>query len=85
LIQVFEVRQHGRVQIEDGYIGADANRHAHSVGASGSATDHNHAARSDTRNAAQQDAAAAVGHLQRPRSELDRELAGDARHRCEQR
>ena len=83
--EVVELAQARDRAVEDGDVGAEADRHAGGVQADDAAADHGDLARQHAGNAAEQHAAAAIGLLQRRRAGLDRQAAGDFRHRREQR
>ena len=82
---VVELAQARDRAVEDGDVGAEADRHLGRVQADDAAADDRDLARQHAGHAAEQHAAAAIGLLQRGRAGLDRQAAGDFRHRREQR
>jgi hypothetical protein len=81
LVEQFEL---AGIEVEDGDAGAHAGGHAAGVRAGISGADDRHAAGHRPRNAAQQNAGAAVLALEKVGADLDREPPGDLRHRLEQ-
>jgi hypothetical protein len=73
------------VAVEHGHVCAHADRDLCRVGAGDTAADDNDFGGHDTRHAAQQDAAAALGAHQGPGGDLHRHAAGHLAHRAQQR
>ena len=82
---VVELAQARDRAVDDGDVGAEADRHLGRMQADDAAADDGDLARQHARHAAEQHAAAAIGLLQRRRAGLDRQAAGDFRHRRQQR
>ena len=79
------VAQPGRIDVEDADVRADADGDLAGARAGDAGAEDHDLARAHAGDAGEQHAAAAVGRLQAPGADLDREPAGDLAHRREQR
>ena len=82
---VVEFAQAVEIAVDDGDVRAHADRDFRRVGADHSSAEDGHVRGSDAGNAAQQNAASAVGTLQILRADLHGEASGDFAHGREQR
>ena len=82
---VVELAQARDRAVDDGDVGAEADRHLGRMQADDAAAEDDDLARQHAGHAAEQHAAAAIGLLQRGGAGLDRQAAGDFGHRRKQR
>ena len=83
LKQFVELAQARERAVEDRHICAKAGRHPRGLGSRDAAAEHRDPCRRNPRNAAKQNAAAAVLALKSNARRLGREPSGDFAHRCE--